>query len=78
MDDNSTPSSIFSLLVRSGEDGVYQDRAVNKSFEYAHMQMFKIVPPTVGSFIYLEYKMRIDAISYKKGKIILSVTYDLH
>jgi hypothetical protein len=43
------------------------------AFENEHMPLFKVVPPTVGSFIYLECKMMIEAIAYRDGKIILAV-----
>ena len=73
--ENDTESNLFTLLVRASPDSKYEDRKVNMAFENNHMPLFKVVPPTVGSFIYLECKMMIEAIAYKNGKIILAVVY---
>jgi hypothetical protein len=74
MSDHDTPSSIFTLCCRKHTDSQYEDRDVNMAFENRHMPLFKIVPPTAGSFIYLEAKYRIDHIEYKNSKIILYMT----
>jgi hypothetical protein len=71
--ENDIESSLFTLLVRPSPHCKYEDRKVNMAFENAHMPLFKVVPPTVGSFIYLECRMMIEAIAYKNGKIVLAV-----
>jgi hypothetical protein len=76
MSEHDTESSIFRLRTRNSDQSPYEDRGINMAFENQHMPLFKIVPPAVGSFIYLEGKYRIDAIAYYKGKIILCVTAD--
>lgn len=74
MSDRDTPSQIFRLRTRHFGDMEYEDRDVNMEFEKTHIELFKIVPPTIGSFIYLEWKYQVDAIAYQKGKIILCMT----
>ena len=74
MSDRDTPSQIFRLRTRMFNGKEYEDRDVNMEFEKNHIELFKVVPPTVGSFIYLEWKYRIDAIAYHKGKIVLCMT----
>jgi hypothetical protein len=75
MSEHDTPSTLFMLRTRQFEDGKYEDRHVNMAFENTHLPLFKVVPPAVGSFIYLEFKYRIDAIAYYKGKIVLCLTH---
>jgi len=74
--EHDTASSIFAVHTRNGNAGPYADRSVNMAFENKHLPLFKIVPPTVGSFIYLESRFRIDAIAYHKGKIHFYLTLD--
>lgn len=76
MSEHDTESSIFRVRTRNSEGSPYEDRAINMAFENQHMPLFKVVPPAVGSFIYLESKYRIDAIAYHKGKIVLCLTLD--
>lgn len=69
-------STKFSLMHRrrdysdGGTFGDYEFREVNKVFEERHIEMFKIVPLCVGSFINLEKSMRIDAIEYTRQNTI--------
>ena len=44
------------------------------AFEKAHLLLFAIVPPQIGSIIELEARYMIDRIAYSKGKIVLYVT----
>jgi hypothetical protein len=74
MSEHDTPSTLFTLRTRTMEGQKYEDRAVNMAFENTHVPLFKVVPPSVGSFIYMECKYRIDAIAYYKGKIVLCLT----
>lgn len=74
MSEHDTPSNIFELRTRASEASKYENRDVNMRFENEHMPLFKVVPPTLGAFLYLECKYRIDAIAYHKGKIILGLT----
>lgn len=74
MSETDTPSELFTLRTRRWVESQYEDRQVNMAFENRHVPLFKVVPPTVGSFIYLECKYRIDAIAYYKGKIVLCLT----
>jgi hypothetical protein len=75
MSDHDTPSETFILATRTCENSQYQPRHVNLAFDKLHIPMFKVVPPTIGSFIDLECMFRIDAIKYgKDGKIILYAT----
>lgn len=73
-DDADTPSKVFRVRTRRSENSPYEDRDINMVFEKDYIELFKIVPPTFGSFIYLESKFRIDDIAYHKGKIILCLT----
>jgi hypothetical protein len=74
MSEHSTPSTLFTLRTRTMEGQKYEDRAVNMAFENRMLPLFKVVPPQVGSFIYIECKYRIDAIAYHKDKIVLCLT----
>lgn len=74
MSEHDTPSTLFTLMTRMIDGAKYEDRSVNMAFENKHLPLFKVVPPMVGSFIYIEYKYRIDAIAYHKGKIVLFLT----
>lgn len=76
MSEYDTESSVFRLRTRNSDGSPYNERSVNVAFENKFMPLFKIVPPTAGSFIYLEAKYRIDAVAYHKGKIILCCTLE--
>lgn len=67
-------STKFSLKFRRSDQKVYKERSVNKSFEDRHIEMFKIVPPCVGSILNLECSMRIDSIEYNDGEIVFWVS----
>jgi hypothetical protein len=77
MSEHDTPSELFTIRTRNVPGSKYEDRHVNMAFENQHMPLFKVVPPTVGSYIHLEARFKIDAILYYKGKIVLCCTLDL-
>lgn len=76
MSEHDTESNIFRLRTRNADCIPYEEREVNMAFENQHMPLFKIVPPAVGSFLYLEAKYRIDGIAYHKGKIVICCTLE--
>ena len=76
MSDNDTESTLFCLFTRNWKEMHYRERPVNKAFENEFMPLFKVVPPSVGSFIQLEAKYLIDEVGYAEGKIILCCTQE--
>jgi hypothetical protein len=74
MSDQDTSSNLFVLMTRNVEGTSYENREINMAFEKAHLLLFAIVPPQIGSIIELEARYMIDRIAYSKGKIVLYVT----
>ncbi len=74
--ETETPSRFFRLRTRNCDGVPYEEREVNMAFEQEYLPLFEIVPPTAGSFIYLEAKYRVDGVAYHKGKIVLCLTLD--